>query len=144
MRSRAVTFTRSRPYHKNDGCYVEQKNGAVVRRTVGYARYDTPGQLHQLNALYAQLRLYTNYFQPLQKLHAKERAGARVRRHYDTAQTPFQRVLAAATVSDAAQAALRAQYPTLHPAALHRAILRAQHALWGLTTTTEQPAEVHA
>src|SRR5689334_3412728 len=59
-----LSFTRSRPYRKNDNCFVEQKNYSVVRRAVGYARYDTEAQLHLLNELYATLRLYSNFFQP--------------------------------------------------------------------------------
>ena len=56
-----ITFTRSRAYRKNDNCYIEQKNYTVVRRAVGYARYDTPQQLRLLNELYGHLRLYTNF-----------------------------------------------------------------------------------
>jgi hypothetical protein len=72
-----VTFTRGRAWKKNDGCFVEQKNYSVVRRAVGYARY--AGALHQrlLNELYAALRLYTNFFQPVMKLVAKQRTGPR-------------------------------------------------------------------
>ena len=70
-----ITFTRSRAYRKNDSCYIEQKNYTVVRRAVGYARYDTPQQLGLLNELYSHLRLYTNYFQPVMKLLSKERQG---------------------------------------------------------------------
>ncbi len=68
-----ITFTRSRPYRKNDNCFVEQKNSSVVRRTVGYARHDTPEELELLNELYSRLRLYTNYFQPVMKLVEKTR-----------------------------------------------------------------------
>src|SRR6266566_3312626 len=57
-----ITFTRSRPYRKNDNCFVEQKNYTIVRRHVGYQRYDTEAQLHLLNELYARLRLYSNFF----------------------------------------------------------------------------------
>ncbi len=85
-----LTFTRGRAGNKNDGCFVEQKNYSVVRRAVGYARYDSPEQLRLLNALYAQLRLYTNYFQPVMKLVSKERIGAKVRKRYDAPQTPYQ------------------------------------------------------
>src|SRR5215212_929413 len=90
-----LSFTRSRPYRKNDNCFVEQKNYSVVRRAVGYARYDTEAQLHLLNELYATLRLYTNFFQPTMKLKSKERVGSKVIKRYERAQTPYQRVLAA-------------------------------------------------
>jgi transposase InsO family protein len=91
---RGITFTRSRPYHKNDNCYVEQKNWPVVRQSVGYARYDTPAELECLNELYAHLRLYVNFFQPQMKLVAKTRAGAKVSKRFDLARTPYRRVLA--------------------------------------------------
>ncbi|HEY6804207.1 MAG TPA: hypothetical protein VI306_11545 [Pyrinomonadaceae bacterium] len=73
-----LTFTRSRPYRKNDNCFVEQKNYSIVRRAVGYQRYDTEPQLQIFNELYATLRLYTTFFQPTMKLQAKERIGSRV------------------------------------------------------------------
>ena len=63
-----ITFTRARPYRKNDNCYVEQKNYSVVRQTVGYQRFDTAAELMVLQQLYATLRLYSNFFQPTMKL----------------------------------------------------------------------------
>ena len=84
-----ITFTRSRAYRKNDNCYIEQKNYTVVRRAVGYARYDTPQQLRVLNELYGYLRLYTNYFQPVMKLISKQRQGAKVKKKYDEPRTPY-------------------------------------------------------
>ena len=124
-----LSFTRSRPYRKNDNCFVEQKNYSVVRRAVGYARYDTEAQLHLLNELYATLRLYTNFFQPTMKLKAKERVGSKVIKRYDRAQTPYQRVLAAAQVSEPEKERLRAKYKTLNPAALKRKLMRLQERL---------------
>jgi len=66
---------------------------AIVRRTVAYYRYDTPGQLHLLNAIYQKLRLYTNFFQPVMKLRQKVRTGSKLTRRYDTPQTPYSRLL---------------------------------------------------
>lgn len=68
-----VTFTRSRPYKKNDQCYVEQKNWSVVRKTIGYRRYESTDALALFQAIYADLRLYVNFFQPVMKLVHKER-----------------------------------------------------------------------
>jgi hypothetical protein len=79
-----ITFTRGRTSNKNDNCYVEQKNWSVVRRAVGYRRYDTPEELKTLNQLYAQQRLMTNFFIPQAKLISKQRDGARVRRSTTT------------------------------------------------------------
>lgn len=127
-----LTFTRSRPHRKNDSCHVEQKNWAVVRRTVGYLRYDTPEQLEVLNNLYDRLRLYTNFFQPVQKLVRKERNGAKVRRVHDSPQTPYQRVLASPYVPEEHKVALSHLYMSLNPAALRREITQLQQQLLDL------------
>jgi hypothetical protein len=124
-----LSFTRSRPYRKNDNCFVEQKNYSVVRRAVGYQRYDTEAQLQLLNEIYASLRLYTNFFQPTMKLRSKERVGSKVTKRYDRAQTPYQRVLAAPQIAEAKKDLLRVKYATLNPAALKRKITRLQERL---------------
>ncbi len=84
-RTEKITFTRCRPYKKNDQCHVEQKNGSIVRRIVGYDRYEGGEACRSLATLYGVLRLYTNYFQPSLKLISKERAGSRVTKRYDRA-----------------------------------------------------------
>jgi hypothetical protein len=127
-RREKLTFTRSRPYRKNDNCFVEQKN-SIVRRAVGYQRYDTEAQLQLLNELYATLRLYTNFFQPTMKLQSKERVGSKVTKRYARAQTPYQRVLAAPQIAKSRKDLLRAKYETLNPAALKRQITRLQERL---------------
>jgi hypothetical protein len=132
-----LSFTRSRPYRKNDNCFVEQKNYSVVRRAVGYARYDTEAQLNLLNELYATLRLYTNFFQPTMKLKTKERVGSKVIKRYDRAQTPYQRVLATVQVSEAEKQRLRAKYKTLNPAALKRKLMRLQERLMRSTAANK-------
>jgi hypothetical protein len=128
-RDQKLTFTRSRPYRKNDNCFVEQKNYSIVRRAVGYGRFDTDQQLQLLNELYSQLRLYTNFFLPTMKLQSKERVGSRVKKKYDPAQTPYQRVLASPQVSKADKQQLREKYATLNPAALKRKLDRLQQRL---------------
>ena len=125
-----ITFTRSRPYRKNDSCHVEQKNWSVVRRTVGYFRYSSEAQVAILNELYQVLRLYTNYFQPNLKLIHKERHGAKVKRTYDEARTPYQRILLCPHVTEEIKAALAEQYAGLNPAELKRQIIRFQDALF--------------
>jgi hypothetical protein len=133
-----ITFTRGRAWKKNDGCFVEQKNYSVVRRAVGYARYDTPGQLKLLNELYRHLRLYTNYFQPVMKLVSKERSGAKVKKTYDRPQTPYQRLLASTTTSKAIRKRLQIEYATLNPAALKRKISRLQRMLFRSAAASRQ------
>src|SRR5215212_2282212 len=127
-----LTFTRARPYRKNDNCYVEQKNYSVVRQTVGYQRFDTTAELIVLKQLYATLRLYTNFFQPTMKLKSKERFGSRVQKRYYAPQTPYQRVLACAEVTPADKKKLKRQYQTLNPAALKRALDKYRKELFRL------------
>lgn len=124
-----ITFTRGRPYRKNDSCYVEQKNYSVVRRAVGYLRYDTVEQLEVINELYGYLRLYTNYFQPVMKLIEKTRIGSRVRKKYDKPKTPYQRVLESPNVEEKNKEVLRSEYAKLNPAELKRQITRLQNKL---------------
>lgn len=119
-RQERITFTRARPYRKNDNCYVEQKNYSVVRQTVGYQRFDTTAELLVLKQLYLTLRLYTNFFQPTMKLKSKERFGSRVQKTYEAPQTPYRRVLACPSVSTADKQKLQRQYKKLNPAALKR------------------------
>jgi hypothetical protein len=126
----AITFTRTRPYRKNDNCYVEQKNYSVVRRAVGYQRFDTSAEGLLLNRLYDTLRLYTNFFQPTMKLISKERTGSRVKKLYDSPRTPFQRVLDSPQVAAADKDRLRRQYQRLNPAALKRELRNLQKQLF--------------
>ena len=88
-----ITFTRGRPYQKRDQCFVEQKNGAIVRQVVGYDRFVGEHAYRQLTELYRALRLYVNCFQPSMKLLSKQREGKKVRYVYDPAKTPLQRLL---------------------------------------------------
>jgi hypothetical protein len=127
-----ITFTRARPYRKNDNCYVEQKNYSVVRQTVGYQRFDTAAELMVLKQLYATLRLYTNFFQPTMKLQSKERFGSRVKKSYHAPQTPYQRVLACAEVAVADKKKLQRQYQSLNPAALKRQLDKYRKELFRL------------
>ena len=124
-----LTFTRSRPYRKNDNCYVEQKNYTMVRRHVGYQRLAGSEQLALVNKLYEYLRLYTNYFQPLMKLKSKERHGSQVKKTYDVAQTPYQRLQQSPDLSGASKRRLKIEYRRLNPAELKRQIERLQEQL---------------
>jgi hypothetical protein len=131
-----ITFTRSRPYRKNDSCFVEQKNYSVVRRAVGYQRFDTEVQLGLLNELYEVLDLYTNFFQPSMKLQSKERQGARVKKKYDAARTPYQRLLDSSFIPEESKKQLRAQYRLLNPAQLKRQMERLQQKLLATAVRT--------
>ena len=129
-----ITFTRSRPYRKNDSCFIEQKNWSVIRRTVGYGRYDTEEELRVLNQLYSNLRLYVNFFQPVRKLVQKERFGSRIKKHYDIAQTPYRRVLSSPHIKDEIKMQLQRLYDKLNPAQLKREISRLQNKLYRLNS----------
>lgn len=85
-----IAFTRCRPYRKNDQAFVEQKNGAVVRRIVGYRRLEGLEAAATLAQLYTTVRLFVNVFQPSFKLAGKERDGARVRKRHRVSQSPGQ------------------------------------------------------
>jgi hypothetical protein len=108
-----ITFTRGRKGKKNDNAYVEQKNWSVVRRAVGYHRYDTPDQLDLLNRLYAVMHFYVNFFLPAAKLAEKTRVGSKVKKRYDKPQTPYARVLDSPHVSEEHKALLRETYELL-------------------------------
>jgi len=125
-----ITFTRSRPYRKNDNCFVEQKNYSIVRKTAGYYRYETDQQLALLEEIYRHLRLYTNFFLPVMKLISKTRTGSTVHKHYDRPQTPYQRVLAHSAISSQIKARLSAQFELLNPAHLKRTLAHLQNELF--------------
>jgi hypothetical protein len=136
-----ITFTRSRPYRKNDSCFVEQKNWSVIRRTVGYGRYDTDNELNLLNELYGYLRLYVNFFQPVRKLIKKERIGSKVIKRYDEAKTPYRRVLASPDIENEIKVKLKKEYAMLNPAKLKRKITKLQDKLLKLNALKQKARE---
>ncbi len=133
---RAIELTRSRPHKKNDNCYIEQRNLVVVRKYVGYERYDCAEAVVAMNELYAVLRLYLNFFQPTFKLQGKQKrvktrpgaggtqmqAAKPYKRVYDTPQTPYQRALARNDVDQATKDKLTKQYGGLNPKVLRDTI----------------------
>jgi hypothetical protein len=125
-----ITFTRSRAYKKNDQAHVEQKNGNIIRRMVGFDRFDGNEAANAMIALYQILRLYVNFFQPSLKLVSKSRVGSKTVKSYDTAQTPYQRLLASKHVSKSKKHALKQQYQELDPMLLFREIGHRQNKLW--------------
>jgi len=127
-----LTFTRSRPYWKNDQAHVEQKNWSVVRRQLGYARYESREALAQLNAVYELLGPWVNHWQPAMKLVGKERDGAKVIKRYDVPQTPYQRVLATVELSPEARTRLEAAHTAVGPVALRRRLGEAIRQFWSL------------
>lgn len=125
-----LTLTRSRPYHKNDNRFVEQKNHTLVRAYLGYRRLDTAAQCAALNDLYAVMGDYYNLFQPVLHLVAKAAAATRVRRRWDVAQTPWQRLVATQTVTAVVQAQWEATYGRMNPRRVRRDIHARIVGLW--------------
>jgi len=124
-----LQLSRSRPYQKNDNRFVEQKNDTLVRAYLGPARLDTPEQCAAVNALYDQMWVYYNLFQPVLHLIEKTHDGTRIRRKWDDAQTPFARLLATNTLAPAERERLEQLYAETNPRALRRTIQDGLHAL---------------
>jgi hypothetical protein len=134
-RQRKITFTRSRPGNKNDGCHVEQKNWAVVRTVVGYYRYDTASELLLLNEIWQLQSKLTNYFHPQQKLISKVRTGAKVSRKHDKATTPFHRAVDHPSTAVEHIVAMTRAYSLINPAATQRQIQALSTQLFTMTTS---------
>lgn len=140
--TRKITFTRSREYRKNDQAHVEEKNGSVVRRLVGYERFEGSQPLDVMTQLYSASRLYINYFQPSMKLIKKTRIGAKVTKEYDTAKTPLERLLDFKTLPKTRSAILQREFLQLDPVALLAEMARLQEKLWHIASSRlvqEQP-----
>lgn len=134
-RARQITFTRSRPGNKNDGCHVEQKNWAVVRTVVGYYRYDTASELLLLKEIWQLQSKLTNFFHPQQKLISKVRTGAKVSRKHDKASTPFRRAIDHPGITVDRIVALKRTYSLINPAATRRQIQALTAQLFTLATS---------
>jgi hypothetical protein len=124
-----ITFTRGRPYLKNDQCFVEQKNGAIVRQVVGYDRFVGDHAYRQLTELYRALRLYVNNFQPSMKLLSKQREGEKVHSVYDLARTPLQRLFLSGVLPTQKHQELLEIAHTLDPLRLFQQIEQMQQAV---------------
>jgi len=123
-------FSRSRPYKKNDNCYVEQKNYTVLRRFLGYGRYETDKQLFIIKEMIVLIEIYVNFLQPVMKLVAKERIGNKVKKKYDTAKTPYQRLLLSGVLNEEQKQQLGNYYETLNPMEILRQIRKLQQKLY--------------
>jgi hypothetical protein len=134
---RGIEFTRSRPYRKNDQAWVEQKNGSIVRRLVGYGRLEGIAAAEALARLYTASRLFVNFFQPSFKLVDKRREGARVIKRYDTPATPCARLLASTTITEATKERLRSVQAALDPLRLLDEIRAVQHQLAAMVAGTK-------
>lgn len=127
-----LTFTRCRPYQKNDQAHVEQKNWSVVRQLIGYDRYEGPVAQAQMERVYELVRVYVNGYQPVMKLTGKERAGPKVRKRYDVPKTPYRRAREAGVMLPEAQAQFESQVQKHGPLALRRRLDAELDRLWSL------------
>ncbi len=125
-----ITFTRSRAYKKNDQAHIEEKNGSIIRRLVGYDRYEGIVAYEALTALYNVLRLYVNFFQPSLKLIYKSRDGAKVIKKYDKAKTPYQRIMNSPHVLEVIKSDLKKEFESLDPVFLLKEIKKLQNIFW--------------
>jgi hypothetical protein len=128
-KDRKLELTRSRAYKKNDQAWIEQKNGSVVRRMVGYGRLEGVAATTTLGELHDVVRLYVNFFQPSFKLKSKLREGAKVTKKYYLPATPYERLLANDRVTNACKEQLRQTFCTLDPVQLLNQIREAQRKL---------------
>ena len=123
---------------------MEEKNNSIVRRYVGYMRYDTDEQAEILNEMNDRVRLLISYFFPSMRLVSKERVGSRVPKRYDVPQTPCHRLLSSEHVSEVVKRKLTMQFSQLNPAELHLQIRRLQSRLYRMVTNKIQTAEEDA
>ena len=128
-RRTGIEFTRSRAYRKNDQAWVEQKNGAVVRKLIGYGRLSGMKAVETLSSLYEASRCYVNFFQPSFKLKSKTRQGAKVTKQYHAPATPYQRLLASDQIPESIQQQLRVAFAALDPVQLLQQIRSRQQEL---------------
>lgn len=131
----AIVFTRSRERRSNDSAHVEQKNGAVVRRMTGHARYSSTDAFQQMRRVYRLVRLHTNLFQPVQKL----RPGGTGARSHDEARTPFRRLQESGALRGARLAVLEKLYLGLNPLELNRLLYKETEKLLRLSSRTITP-----
>jgi hypothetical protein len=137
---KGVQLSRSRPYQKNDNRMVEQKNDTLVRQYLGQLRLDTPEQITALNALYEQMWLYYNLFQPVLHLVAKTTVADKVVRKWDAAKTPYERLSRTGILSPEQQAQLQRLYEQTNPFQLREAIYRRLEALWEMASAQSSSA----
>jgi hypothetical protein len=142
-REKAIKIYRSRPYRKNDNCYVEQKNLTHVRQFIGYDRIENQNATRMLNEIYRDLWCpFLNFFMPTFKLIRKERIGSRIKKTYETPRTPYERILASEAVPKDVKDALRNRYKTLDPIELKLAIEEKLKLFMNIVRSEEQSEEL--
>ena len=129
--TKEIVMTRSRPNHKNDNMYVEERNGHVVRKWIGYTRFDCPEAVDALNAVYAILNPYLNHFIASRRVIEKYEINGKWKKKYEKiAKTPYQRVLENEHVPNEAKERLKREHATLNPAVMKKEIDRLKKVLY--------------
>lgn len=137
----SITFTRSREYKKNDQAHVEEKNGSIVRRLIGYDRFEGEPSWRLLGMLYQISRYYVNFFQPSLKLSRKERDGGNVKRIYERAATPYQRIIGSSHIKPETKAKLKKLFDSLDPVVLLSELERLQTEFWSTAVPVEDDGQ---
>ena len=139
QRKKPVSFTRSRPYRKDDNCHIEQKNWTHVRQWIGYHRLDNPDVVPLMNDLYkTEWRLYHNFFLPSFKLMEKKRIASKTVKRYDTPKTPYERVLESPYVLASIKESLKEQVIHLNPFRLRAAMEKKLEKIFATTYKTRR------
>lgn len=127
-----ITLTRSRPYHKNDNTYIEQKNGHWVRKELGYRRLDTLKVVSYVNQYYDKLCLFRNHFVAQRKALSSLKVGKKYRKHYDQAKTPYRRVLEHASIPEEVKAHLTEVHHNINLVELKKELGRLKTLLFNI------------
>jgi hypothetical protein len=138
-RNRNIEFTRSRAYKKNDQAWVEQKNGSVVRRLIGYGRLEGCEAASIVDELHRQARLYVNFYLPCFKLSSKTRQGGKVYKKYEPPLSPYERLLKNVHLSETQKQQLSATFSSLDPVLLLNNIRTLQEKLVRIESATTKP-----
>jgi transposase InsO family protein len=131
-----IAQTRCRSGKKNDNAFIEERNGHIVRKWIGYDRFDTPGHVVALNAVYEKIDLYLNHFQAVRRCVRRERIGSKYVRIYDTSQTPYARVMAHTDIPQERKTALKKVHDTLNPLTLLKEIATLKEVLFNVSRAT--------
>ncbi len=136
-----IEMTRSRPNHKNDNAYVEQKNGHVIRRFLGYTRIDCKEAIPVMNEFYNVLGFYLNHFIPSRKCIEKIRVDSKYKRKYDKAQAPYERVLAHPDIPEETKKKLKQEHEKLNPLVLKKEMERLRNKIFDIQKRYGSQAE---